>query len=76
MLLVPMMASRLMLSLKKASVEPVGMWSLEVMSSSRAGRVAGDGTVRFASRVSGRSCETSSYSVTLDEEDIELGAKP
>lgn len=77
MLLVPMMASRLMLSLKKASVEPVGMWSLEVMSSSRAGRMVGDGTVRFAPRMPDRSRETLPYSATLDEEaGMELDAKP
>ena len=76
MLLVPTMASRLMLSLKKASVEPKGMWSLETMTNQSAGRVAGGGTVRFASWVPGGSCETSPHSVALDEEGIELDAKP
>ena len=42
------MASRLMLSLKKASVDPK-LWSLETMSTVTQGRLAEDGTIYFAS---------------------------
>jgi len=49
--LVPVMASRLMLSLKKAAVEPeVVRWSIQTMGAT-SGRPAEDGTIRFASQL-------------------------
>ena len=44
-----MMASRLMLSLKKAAVEPFGEWSLSTLTG-REGTTTGLVTIQFASR--------------------------
>ena len=64
---VPVMASRLMLSLKKAAIEPAGQWSLETMSN--CGR-AGTQTIHFASRAFDMSHEIS------NGEDVELESIP
>jgi len=68
--LVPIMASRMMLSLKKAAVDPNGMWSLSTMSDHDQ---AGDGTVHFASRVPSGLGQTSGSSMLPNEEGVELG---
>ena len=57
------MASRLMLSLKKAAGEPREMWSLETMTNP-----GWSGTARFASRAPDELQEISLVSVTLDKE--------
>ena len=44
------MASRLMLSLKKASVKPKAMWSLQTMTNHIWGGTMEEGTIRFAPR--------------------------
>ena len=65
------MASRLMLSLKKVSVEPeVVPWSLRTMNVTL-GRLAEDGTLRFASRVPTRH-QVLLTPAAMDEEVIEL----
>lgn len=46
---IPTMASRLMLSLKKSSVEQRGMWTFETMSARGEGGLPGHHTIRFAS---------------------------
>lgn len=43
------MASRLMLSLKKASVAPMGLWSLETMSAFSEGELKEDEIIHFPS---------------------------
>jgi hypothetical protein len=63
------MASRLMLSLKKAASKPKPLLSLEIMSNPTWGGSVDDGTVRFA--VPERSPLTP---VVPSEEEIELGA--
>ena len=66
--LIPIMTSRLMLSLKEAAVEPTEPWSLSTMSDFNTGR---DG-VNFASRrVSGLG-ETVETSTLPNEEDMEF----
>ena len=67
------MASRLMLSLKKASVKPAGQWSLDTMSSSSGREPRGGETIRFASRAfdSNQIPETLGLS-TLDGRNVEL----
>lgn len=72
---VPIMASRLMLSLKKASIEPTGLWSLETMSSLSAGGSQRVRALHFASRISTshQTSETLDRSVS-EEEDIELNS--
>jgi len=63
------MASRLMLSLKKAATEPNGQWSLETMNDPSSGGLAGDGGIRFASQVPGESDEISEDPTPPNEED-------
>ena len=75
-ILVPVMASRLMLSLKKASIEPKGVWSLETMANATSRELAGDGTICFATRVSGRSHEILQTSATTDGEGVALSSSP
>lgn len=69
---IPVMASRLMLSLKKASIEPGGQWSVDTMSS-LSGREPRGETIHFASRVfeSNQIPETLDLS-TLGGRDTEL----
>ena len=66
------MASRIMLSLKKASVQPKTPLCLETLTTANHGRSTKDGTVRLTPRVLGRQRETSQNSVTPDEEGVEL----
>lgn len=54
-ILVPLMVSRLMLSLKKATVEPTEVWSLSTLASLSQGTTLSEGTVRFAPHVPGGS---------------------
>ena len=70
------MASRLMLSLKKASVQPKAVWSLETMTNPGSGTPTEEARVRFAARVPGGSHENPLTPADLDEEGIELGATP
>lgn len=66
----PVMTSRLMLSLKKAATEPTGLWSLETMGDHRRG------SIQFASHVFDVSHETSESFPPPDEEGIELDFMP
>ena len=70
---IPIMASRLMLSLKKASVAPAGQWSLDTMSSLSGREPRRGETIHFASRAleSNQILETLDLS-TLGGRDIEL----
>jgi len=72
--LIPVMASRLMLSLKKATVQPKILWSLDTMTSTGRGRSAGDGPITFAPTIFRRLHETSRAPVAPNEGDMELGA--
>ncbi|KAF9781781.1 hypothetical protein BJ322DRAFT_1078244 [Thelephora terrestris] len=74
--LVPVMASRLMLSLKKASAEPKAVWSLKTMTNATSGELAEDGTIRFAARVPGRFHGSAFAPAASDREYIELDATP
>lgn len=74
-MLLPIIASRLMLSVKRAAVEPTGLWSLSTMGGSGRGGPAEDGTLRFASRIFGVSPEAVSTSPS-SEGDIELDSLP
>jgi hypothetical protein len=64
----PMMACRLMLSLKKAASEPTGLWSLSNPSS----RGQSSGTIQFVAPV----FDTSDTIVQPAGDDIELGDVP
>ena len=67
----PMMACRLMLSLKKAATEPRGLWSL----SNDRERAANE-TIEFVPPTFEMSCENSDTLAQPSEEDIELGVVP
>ena len=69
MIFIPVMASRLMLSLKKAAVKPTEAWSLETMTTMSQGGLTGDGTIHSVSRAPSGLRE-------IPEEDIELDAAP
>ena len=56
---VPLMASRLMLSLKKAAAEPTGAWSVATMTTFSMEWSPKDGTPDFASQTFGGSREIS-----------------
>ncbi|KAF9646677.1 hypothetical protein BDM02DRAFT_3188645 [Thelephora ganbajun] len=68
----PVMVSRLMLSLKKAAVDPKAQWSLETMSNLSRRKSTRDGTVRFAPSAPDRPHEISVTWDPPDEEDIEF----
>jgi hypothetical protein len=68
---IPIMASRLMLSLKKAAAEPTGAWSVTTMSNFSLGRPPGDGTLYFASPTL-----DTEISAPPDEEGMELDSVP
>ena len=70
------MASRLMLSLKKAAAGPQVVWSLEIMTNPSWGSTVEEATLRFAPRVSGGRHELSLVSAGRDEEDVELDPVP
>lgn len=65
---VPLMASRLMLSLKKAAAKTSQAWSLQSMTNSTRGRTSAGGTLRFASQVPGRPHGISLAPMVLDAE--------
>lgn len=69
------MSTRLMVSLKKAAVEPVGPWSLAAMTDFGSGGSSG-GSLRFASRMFYVSRKISETLVTPDEEAMELEPAP
>jgi len=75
-ILIPVMASRLMLSLKKATAQPKILQSLDTMTSIGRGRSAGDETTNFAPRVLIGLHETSRAPVAPSGGDMELGAMP
>ena len=66
------MASRLMLSLKKAVVEPARLWSLATIHGTHSKIRPQDGTLSFASRVPGRSHQDLGVTNLRDDEIIEL----
>ena len=68
------MASRLMLSLKKAAVEPTRPWSLETMTGCSTSTPSQVGTIRFAPRT----FEVSETPFPQNEEDVdsELETEP
>ena len=66
------MASRLMLSLKKAAIGPAMPWSLATMTNFGRGMSQEVRTVRFAPRTLSRSRETSETPNLPNEGDIEL----
>lgn len=74
--LIPAMASRLTLSLKKATAQPKIPSSLETMTNTSRGRSTGDGTIDPAPRVPEGSHEILRASAAPNDEDIELGAMP
>ena len=69
---VPIMATHLMLSLKKAAAEPTGPWSIATMTDVSTGRPP-DEAPRFTSRIFGASRETST---PPNEGDVELDSLP
>lgn len=71
MILIPVMASRLMLSLKKTAAEPGETWSLSTMTRG----FSSEDEVRFASHVSGRLYGISLTPAALNK-DIELDVVP
>ena len=75
-ILVPVMASRLMLSLKKATVQPKILWSLDAMVSIGRGRSTGDGTINPTPPVPRGFPEISRASTASSEEDMELDVIP
>ena len=68
---VPIMAARLMLSLKKAVVQPAEPWSLDTMATTSEGRSLGGGASYHTQRTHGKLHETSQKPEVLDEEDVE-----
>lgn len=67
------MATRLMVSLKKAAALPAGPWSIATMTGDHYnGRLPGDGNLRFASSTFDVSHETSETPANPGEEGIEL----
>ena len=73
-ILVPTMASRLMLSLKKAAAGPRTPWSLSTMTNSNRGATSDLVTIHFASRTPSAPQEIPESLAPLDEgDDIELG---
>ncbi|KAF9648024.1 hypothetical protein BDM02DRAFT_3129359 [Thelephora ganbajun] len=74
MVFIPIMVSRLMLSLKKAAIEPTLPWSLATMTLSGHGTGArpGVGTLHFVSRTFDVSHEIPRTLTPPDEEDVEL----
>jgi len=73
---IPVMASRLMLSLKKAAVEQTGLWSLPTLYGTSGGARLEDGTLRFASRVPGELYGILEITSPPDDGVIELDFPP
>ena len=75
-MLLPMMASRLMLSVRKAAAENTGVWSLSNMSQFSRG-IPTEGGLEFASYRSGVSRKISGNGLPLrGGGDVELGTLP
>jgi hypothetical protein len=72
----PIMASRLMLSLKKATAQPTRPWSLKTMTSTSQGRSTGNETINSVPRVPRGSHEIPRSPAAQNGGDIELGAVP
>ncbi|KAF9643583.1 hypothetical protein BDM02DRAFT_3123236 [Thelephora ganbajun] len=72
----PIMASRLMLSLKKAATEPNELWSFSTMANFDTERSPEDGTIRFVSRTFDVPFEISDTTTSPNGEDIELESIP
>ncbi|KAF9648022.1 hypothetical protein BDM02DRAFT_2449903 [Thelephora ganbajun] len=74
MVIIPIMVSRLMLSLKRAAIEPTLPWSLATMtlSSHGTGTRPGVGTLHFVSRTFDVSHGIPRTLTPPDEEDVEL----
>ena len=66
------MASRLMLSLKKAAAEPMGPWSLATIQSTNIGAGPQDGTLHFASQVPNESHQVVEVTGLPDDGAVEL----
>lgn len=65
------MASRLILSLKKAGSQRAELWSLPIIDLNPV-NLTGDGDARFAPRILGELHETSETSSTSNQEGMEL----
>ena len=74
LIFVPMMASRLMLSLKKAATQPKQLWSLDTMATISGGRTLESVASYSAQRMHRGLHGTSQTPSALDEEDVELNA--
>jgi len=66
------MATRLMLSLKKAAAEPMGPWSLATIQGTGGGAGPQDGTIRFASHVPSESHQVLEVTGLPDDGAVEL----
>jgi len=66
------MASRLMLSLKKAATEPMGLWSLATIQETDRGAGLQNRTLRFASHVPGESHQVLEVTGLPDDGAVEL----
>ena len=75
-MLLPIMTSRLMLSLKKAATEPTGMWSLSTMGDFGRGMFSDQETIQFVSHEFNVSHEISETLPPPNGEDIELDSVP
>ena len=77
-MLVPLMASRLMLSLKKAAAEPARMHTISIKTNPNPRLPVISRGMRFSSRVPGGLPEVPGTSVSQRflEEDVELGPVP
>ena len=73
-IIIPIMVSRLMLSLKKAAAEPTGLWSIATMESTNRGMRPEDGTLHFASKAPGGPHQISEITSLPDGGAIELGS--
>ena len=69
---VPVMASRIMLSLKKLSAQPKTPWCLETLTAASHGRSTEDGVVHLTLRLPGRQRKTPQNSMAPSEEGVEL----
>ncbi|KAF9646676.1 hypothetical protein BDM02DRAFT_3118320 [Thelephora ganbajun] len=73
---IPLMASHIMLSLKKAATDPTGPWSLATMADTDRGRSPEGGTLRFTSWVSSGPHQVSETLNPPSEVDIEIEFVP
>ena len=71
-MVLPIMVSRLMFSLKKVVDKGAGPWTMSTMGDSRGGRSQEGGNLSFASRRFDASHETSGTLASLNEEVVEL----